>query len=58
MDNLLAELKRLISQLPQEVQNKLGGNFLDELRPIYPFNKFEYIISHIIAYKIISIHDY
>lgn len=58
MDNLLAELKRLISQLPQEVQNKLGGNFLDELRPIYPFNKFEYIISHLIAYKIISIHDY
>lgn len=58
MDNLLAELKKLISKLPQTEQTKLTDNALNKVHPIYPFNKFEYIISHLIANKIISITDY
>lgn len=58
MDNLLIELKKLIPQLPQEEQNRLSDDVLDKLHSIYPFNKFEYILSHLIAHKIISIQDY
>ncbi len=58
MEKLIRELKKHIHQLPPSTQNELTDNILDKLYSIYPFNKFEYIISHLIANHIISIKDY
>ena len=37
---------------------KLNDNYLNKLYSIYPFNKFEYVISHLLANNIISINQY
>lgn len=53
----------LISELKQNVV-KLNGKYnlddesLDNLYSVYPFNRFEYIISHLIAEKILSLEQY
>ena len=36
----------------------LTEDFLDDLYSVYPFNKFEYIISHLIAKNIITLEQY
>lgn len=36
----------------------LTPQFLNKLYSVYPFNKFEYVISHLIAQNVISLHQY
>ncbi|MDR3306717.1 MAG: hypothetical protein LBS61_03495 [Endomicrobium sp.] len=53
----------LIKELKQDI-TKLNGKYglstevLDNLYSVYPFNKFEYIISHLIAEKVLSLEQY
>lgn len=58
MEALLAQLKEQIRKLPKDVAATLSDNILDRLYSVYPFNEFEYIISHLIAEKAISLQDY
>lgn len=51
----LDELKKLLSPTNQE---NLTDELLDELYSVYPFNKFEYVISHLLANNVLSISDY
>ena len=55
MDELSAQLGRMLDQLEEanEVRSRL-----DELVSVYPFNEFEYIISHLLAADKLTIDDY
>ena len=50
MEKLINELKEKISVMNKENGSKynLSDEVLDNLYSVYPFNKFEYIISHLI----------
>lgn len=52
------QLKEQIRKLPKGVAAALSEELLDKLYSVYPFNRFEYIISHLIAERIISLQDY
>jgi len=60
MEKLLKELEKQIKVL----NNKTGyefnrsDEFLDNLYSVYPFNKFEYIMSHLIGNDVISLKQY
>lgn len=54
METLMYQLKEQIRKLPKGVAAALS----EELYSVYPFNRFEYIISHLIAERIISLQDY
>ncbi|MDO5580312.1 MAG: hypothetical protein Q4G69_04205 [Planctomycetia bacterium] len=56
MDKLRALLKKLIK--PIAVKFDLTEDFLKNLFSVYPFNEFEYIISHLLAENIITLSDY
>lgn len=58
METLLKELHLLINKLPSASSALLSDEVLDKLYSVYPFNRFEYIISHLISEKIITINDY
>lgn len=58
METLISQLKEQIKKLPKGVASNLTDDILDKLYSVYPFNRFEYIISHLIAEKIISLQDY
>ena len=60
MEKLIKELKTQIASM-----NKVNGNnynlsdeILDSLYSVYPFNKFEYIISHLIGTGTITLQQY
>jgi len=56
MEKLIAELKKKITELRKVSEDKydLSEDFLENLYSVYPFNKFEYIISHLIGTNLIS----
>lgn len=60
MEKLLKELDAQIKVLNKITGNyyNLSSEFLDNLYSVYPFNKFEYIISHLIGNNIISLKQY
>lgn len=60
MELLIKELKDDIQKLDNKCKNKynLSDDHLNKLFSVYPFNKFEYVISHLIAEKVISLDDY
>lgn len=58
METLISQLKEQIKKLPKGVASTLTDDILDKLYSVYPFNRFEYIISHLIAEKVISLADY
>lgn len=61
MEFLLKELKQKIALMPKNMAgyaNNLDDDFLAHLHSVYPFNKFEYIISHLIATNTISLQQY
>lgn len=58
METLISQLKEQIKKLPKGVASKLTDDILDKLYSVYPFNRFEYVISHLIAEKVISLQDY
>lgn len=55
MEKLREQLNELVSKL--ENAEELRGK-LDELISVYPFNEFEFIISHLLASKMISLDEY
>jgi len=57
MEILTENLKELIEALPTNDREKLK-NKLKELMSVYPFNKYEYIISNLFGLKKISLDDY
>ncbi len=58
MEKLIEELKEQIQKLPEDVASTLSDAVLDKLYSIYPFNRFEYVVSHLIAGNVISLQDY
>lgn len=60
MELLIKELKDDIQKLDNKCKGKynLSDDHLNKLFSVYPFNKFEYVISHLIAEKVISLDDY
>lgn len=58
METLLLELKKQIKKLPDNISNNLSDEVLDKLYSVYPFNRFEYVLSHLIAEGIITLDKY
>ncbi len=60
MEKLINELKELINEFNKKngYQKDLDDNVLDRLYSVYPFNKFEYVISRLISSGIIDFNDY
>ena len=58
METLIKELEAYKKSLSDEEKNELSDSVLDKLYAVYPFNKFEYTISHLIARNIISLDEY
>jgi len=57
MEILEADLEKLIGQLPTGNSEKLKSS-LEELMSVYPFNKYEYIISNLLGVDKITLEDY
>lgn len=57
MEILKKNLEKLIEQLPVNDKEKLR-NSLKELMSVYPFNKYEYIISNLLGIDKIILEDY
>ena len=55
MEKLRAQLDKMLDELEEaeEVRSRL-----DELISFYPFNEFEYIISHLLASEVLTLDDY
>lgn len=60
MEKLVKELQNQIKRMKHITGNEcnLTESFLDTLYSVYPFNKFEYIISHLIANHVITLEQY
>lgn len=58
MEALIKKLETFKHSLTAEEKIQLSDEVLDKLYAVYPFNKFEYTISHLIAKNIISLDDY
>ena len=60
METLIKELKLQISVMNKVNDSKysLSDEVLDSLYSVYPFNKFEYIISHLIGTDTITLQQY
>ncbi len=58
METLIRKLETYKKKLPIEEREQFKDSVLDKLYTVYPFNKFEYTISHLIAKEIISIDEY
>jgi len=58
METLIKELESYKKALSSEERLKLSDSVLDKLYAVYPFNKFEYTISHLIAKDVITLDDY
>ena len=60
MEKLMEELKNQIKIMNRKNvhRHNLGDEVLDHLYSVYPFNKFEYIISHLIGTDTITLQQY
>lgn len=60
MERLISELKYKIKDMKNNTNNPidLSDERLDDLYSVYPFNKFEYVISHLIATNTIDLQEY
>lgn len=60
MEKLIKELKPQIVAMNKENGSKhnFSDEILDRLYSVYPFNKFEYIISHLIGTNTITLQQY
>lgn len=58
METLIKELEKYKNDLTAEEKSQFSDAVLNKLYTVYPFNKFEYTISHLIAKKIISLDQY
>lgn len=55
MEHLRDQLETLLSQLPDAAGIRLR---LNDLVSVYPFNDYEFIISHLLASNVLSIDEY
>ena len=55
MEHLREQLDALLSQLPDADAIK---SRLDDLVSVYPFNEYEFMISHLLASDVLSIDEY
>jgi len=60
VEKLIEELEQKIILMNETQKNNfnLDKEFLENLYSVYPFNKFEYIISHLIATETINLQQY
>lgn len=60
MEKLIDELNKQIAKMNLHTGYKydFSDEFLENLYSVYPFNRFEYVISHLIANNIISLEQY
>ena len=58
MEKLSDELQRKIAQMKCWANIDFSTEALDDLYSVYPFNKFEFIISHLIASGAVSLSEY
>lgn len=60
MEQLIEQLKNNISIMKENTNGNvdLTDEYLDDLYSVYPFNKFEFVISHLIATKTITLSEY
>ena len=60
MEVLEKELKDLLMKMKKETNDKYDMNeeILDNLYSIYPFNKYEYILTHLVATNTIDLDKY
>ena len=60
MERLISELMSKIIKMKNLTNNSidLSDKRLDDLYSVYPFNKFEYVISHLIATNTITLEEY
>jgi hypothetical protein len=60
VEQLNDELEKQVKVLMRKCARKynLSKTFLDKLYSVFPFNKFEYVISHLISEQIISLSQY
>lgn len=58
METLIKELGAYKKNLSTEERTQLSDSVLDKLYAVFPFNKFEYTISHLIAKNVISLDEY
>lgn len=58
METLIKKLESYKKDLSPEEKLQLRDEVLDKLYAVYPFNKFEYTISHLIAKNVISLDEY
>ena len=60
MEILSKKLNDKILEMSTKYGNKFNLNeeFLDKLYSVYPFNRFEYVISHLIATEVIDLSAY
>ncbi len=60
MEKLIDELRKQADLMSRKTGNRynLSPDFLASLYSVYPFNKFEYVISHLIGTGAISLQQY
>lgn len=60
MEQLIEQLKNNISIMKENTNGNvdLTDEYLDDLYSVYPFNKFEFVISHLIGTKTITLSEY
>ena len=58
MEKLIKVIENYKRKLTIEEKLHLSDSVLDKLYAVYPFNKFEYTISHLIAKTVISLEEY
>ena len=58
METLIKELEAYKKSLSPAEKSQLCDAVLDKLYAVYPFNKFEYTISHLIAKNVITLDEY
>lgn len=60
MECLISELKAKIIDMKRRTHESIdmSDKQLDDLYSVYPFNKFEYVISHLIATNTITLEEY
>ena len=60
MEKLIETLQKQIQKMKEVTGDafNLSEEFLDNLYSVYPFNKFEYVISHLIANQVITLEQY
>lgn len=58
MDSLIKELRSYRSRLPEDKAKRLSDDILEKIYNVYPFNKFEYLISHLIGEGALTLREY